>query len=132
MARGERVRESVKIIPGMAIWQVRAAIDTHPALIHQTKSASGAQLATLLGLTQPDVEGWLFPDTYVFDPDDLDLSIYQRAYAGMQKQLANAWDPFATRSGLSLHLPGIHRCLASVMCRHLAIEHQFGRPSLEP
>ncbi|MEY3718510.1 MAG: hypothetical protein RL727_431 [Pseudomonadota bacterium] len=92
MARGERVRESVKIIPGMAIWQVRAAIDTHPALIHQTKSASGAQLATLLGLTQPDVEGWLFPDTYVFDPDDLDLSIYQRAYAGMQKQLANAWD----------------------------------------
>ncbi len=91
MARGDRVREVVKIIPGMTIWQIRAAIDAHPALIHQTNSLSGAQLAKLLGLTQSNVEGWLFPDTYVFDPDDLDSSIYQRAYDGMQKQLANAW-----------------------------------------
>ncbi|BEI33575.1 endolytic transglycosylase MltG [Polynucleobacter sp. HIN5] len=92
MARGDRVREVVKLIPGMTIWQVRAAIDAHPALTHQTNSLSDAQLAKLLGLTQPSAEGWLFPDTYVFDPDDLDSSIYQRAYVGMQKQLANAWD----------------------------------------
>ena len=92
MARGDRVREVVKIIPGMTIWQVRTAIDTHPALTHQTNTLSGLQLAKLVGVTQSNVEGWLFPDTYVFDPDDLDLSIYQRAYAGMQKQLANAWD----------------------------------------
>lgn len=92
MARGDRVREVVKIIPGMTIWQVRAAIDAHPALIHQTNKLNSAQLATLLGISQPSAEGWLFPDTYVFDPDDLDSSIYQRAYVGMQKQLANTWD----------------------------------------
>jgi UPF0755 protein len=92
MARGDRVLEVVKLIPGMTIWQVQAAIDTHPALIHQTNSLTEAQLAKLLGLTQPSPEGWFFPDTYVFDPDDLDLSIYQRAYVSMQKQLANAWD----------------------------------------
>ncbi len=92
MARGDRVREVVKIIPGMSIWQVRAAIDTHPALIHQTDKLNSTQLATLLGIHQQNAEGWLFPDTYVFDPDDLDSSIYQRAYASMQKQLANAWE----------------------------------------
>ncbi len=92
MARGDRVREVVKIIPGMTIWQVRAAIDAHPALIHETNALSGERLAKLLGLAQPSVEGWLFPDTYVFDPDDLDSSIYQRAYVGMQKQLGSAWD----------------------------------------
>lgn len=83
MARGDRVREVVKIIPGMTIWQVRAAIDVHPALTHQTNTLSGTQLAKLLGLTQPSAEGSLLPDTYVFDPDDLDTSIYQRAYGGM-------------------------------------------------
>jgi UPF0755 protein len=92
MARGDRIRETVKIIPGMSIWQVRAAIDTHPALVHQSIKISDQELAKALGLSQSSPEGFLFPDTYVFDPDDLDLSIYQRANASMQKQLGAAWD----------------------------------------
>jgi len=92
MARGDRIREVVKIIPGMPIWQVRAAIDNHPALIHETKQMNDAQLAKLLGADHRSLEGLLFPDTYVFDPDDADRSIYQRAYTGMQKQLTNAWE----------------------------------------
>ncbi|MEY3814748.1 MAG: endolytic transglycosylase MltG [Pseudomonadota bacterium] len=92
MARGDRIRESVKIIPGMSIWQVRAAMDAHPALIHKSEALETSQFAKVFGLEAPSAEGYFLPDTYIFDPDEADLVIYQRAFAAMQKQLANAWD----------------------------------------
>lgn len=91
IARGDRVRESVAIIPGMTIWQLRALIDAHPALIHQTKGMSSKELLQALSLSYPGEEGLFFPDTYIFDPDDSDLSIYRRASQAMQKQLTAAW-----------------------------------------
>jgi UPF0755 protein len=44
IARGDRVRESIAIIPGMSIWQLRGLMDSHPALIHQTKDLSSKAL----------------------------------------------------------------------------------------
>jgi UPF0755 protein len=92
IARGDRVRESIAIIPGMTIWQLRALVDSHPALIHQTKGISSKALLQSLNLTYPGDEGIFFPDTYVFDPDEPDINIYQRASVTMQKQLLQAWD----------------------------------------
>ena len=92
IARGDRVRESIAIIPGMTIWQLRALVDSHPALIHQTKGISSKALLQSLNLTYPGDEGIFFPDTYVFDPDEPDINIYRRASLAMQKQLLQAWD----------------------------------------
>ncbi|WP_255539862.1 endolytic transglycosylase MltG [Polynucleobacter sp. 78F-HAINBA] len=92
VARGDRVRESVAIIPGMTIWQLRSLIDGHPALIHQTKGMSSKELLQAIGLSYPGDEGLFYPDTYIFDPDDSDISIYRRASQAMQKQLTSAWE----------------------------------------
>ena len=92
IARGDRVRESIAIIPGMTIWQVRALIDAHPALIHQTKGITSKQLLKAINLSYPSDEGLFFPDTYIFDPDEPDLNIYRRASQAMQKQLGSAWE----------------------------------------
>ena len=91
IARGDRVKESIAIIPGMTIWQLRALIDSHPALIHQTKGFSAKQLLQNLNLNYPGLEGAFLPDTYVFDPDDSDLDIYRKASQAMQKQLSQVW-----------------------------------------
>jgi UPF0755 protein len=91
IARGDRVKESIAIIPGMTIWQLRALIDSHPALIHQTKGFSAKELLQNLNLNYPGLEGAFLPDTYVFDPDDSDLDIYRRASQAMQKQLSQVW-----------------------------------------
>jgi len=91
IARGDRVKESIAIIPGMTIWQLRALIDSHPALIHQTIGFSAKQLLQNLNLNYPGLEGAFLPDTYVFDPDDSDLDIYRRASQAMQKQLSQVW-----------------------------------------
>jgi UPF0755 protein len=91
MARGDSIKESVTLIPGMSIWQVQKIIDAHPALLHQTKGMSASGLAKQLGLNQASAEGLLFPDTYIFDPDESDLVIYRRAADAMQKNLTKAW-----------------------------------------
>jgi UPF0755 protein len=92
IARGDRVRESIAIIPGMTIWQLRGAIDSHPALIHQTKGMDSKELLQSLNLTYPGLEGVFLPDTYIFDPDDLDINIYRRASSAMQKTLNQEWE----------------------------------------
>jgi len=76
----------------MTIWQLRSLIDQHPALIHQTKGMSSQELLKTIGLTYPGDEGLFYPDTYIFDPDDSDTSIYRRASKAMQKQLTAAWE----------------------------------------
>ena len=92
IARGDRVRESIAIIPGMTIWQLRSIVDAHPALIHQTKGMTNRELLQSLNLSYPSDEGIFLPDTYIFDPDEPDLNIYRRAAQGMQKQLTQSWD----------------------------------------
>lgn len=91
IARGDRVRESISIIPGMTIWQVRNLIDSHPALIHQTKGLNSKALLQVLKLNYSSDEGIFYPDTYIFDPDEIDTNIYQRASQAMQRQLDLAW-----------------------------------------
>jgi UPF0755 protein len=92
IAQGDRVRESITIIPGMTIWQIRDAVDAHPALTHQTKGMNSKALSQVLNLSLPELEGIFLPDTYIFDPEDLDINIYRRASAAMQKTLNQLWD----------------------------------------
>ena len=121
IARGDRIRESIAIIPGMTIWQLRAAIDAHPALIHQTKNMGSKELLGALNLSYPGDEGLFFPDTYVFDPDDADISIYRRASQAMQKQLNAAWEQREASS--MLQSPYELLILASI------VEKETGRSS---
>lgn len=121
IARGDRVRESIAIIPGMTIWQLRALIDSHPALIHQTKAMSSKELLQSLSLSYQSAEGLFLPDTYVFDPDETDLNIFRRASQAMQKQLAKTWSQ--KEEGIPLKSPYELLILASI------IEKETGRSS---
>jgi len=100
IARGDRVRESIAIIPGMTFWQLREVIDTHPALIHQTKGLGPRELLQSLNLNYPGIEGIFLPDTYIFDPEEPDINIYRRASQAMQKQLTQIWEQREPKSPL--------------------------------
>ena len=121
IARGDRVRESIAIIPGMTIWQLRSLIDSHPAIIHQTKGMSNKDLLQSLNLNYPGDEGIFLPDTYVFDPDEPDLNIYRKAALGMQKQLIQIWEQ--KEGNLPLKTPYELLILASI------VEKETGRAS---
>lgn len=121
IARGDRVRESIAIIPGMTIWQLRNMVDAHPALIHQTKGLSNKELLQSLNLSYPSDEGIFLPDTYVFDPDESDLNVYRKAAQGMQKQLNQVWSQ--KEEGLPLRTPYELLILASI------VEKETGKAS---
>ena len=121
LARGDRVKESIAIIPGMTISQVRNAIDSHPAIIHKTKDMDSKELLRSLNLSYPGDEGIFLPDTYIFDPDEPDLDIYRKASQGLQKQLAQIWEQKAV--GLPLKTPYELLILASI------VEKETGRSS---
>ena len=121
IARGDRVKESLAIIPGMTIWQLRSLIDNHPALIHQTKGMSTKELLQAINLSYPGDEGLFYSDTYIFDPDDSDISIYRRASQAMQKQLTAAWEQ--REAGSPLKMPYDLLILASI------VEKETGRSS---
>ncbi len=120
-ARGDRVRESIAIIPGVTIWQLRYLMDSQSAMIHRTKGMSNKELLQQLNLNYSSDEGLFLPDTYVFDPDELDLNIYRRAAQAMQKQLLQIWEQ--RDSGLPLKTPYELLILASI------VEKETGRLS---
>ncbi len=121
IARGDRVRESIAIIPGVTIWQLRSLMDSQSAMIHRTKGISNKELLQQLNLNYSSDEGLFLPDTYVFDPDELDLNIYRRAAQAMQKQLLQIWEQ--RDSGLPLKTPYELLILASI------VEKETGRLS---
>ncbi len=121
IARGDRVRESIAIIPGVTIWQLRSLMDSQSAMIHRTKGMSNKELLQQLNLNYSSDEGLFLPDTYVFDPDELDLNIYRRAAQAMQKQLLQVWEQ--RDSGLPLKTPYELLILASI------VEKETGRLS---
>ena len=121
IARGDRVRESIAIIPGMTIWQLRSLMDSQSTMIHRTKGMSNKELLQQLNLNYPSDEGLFLPDTYVFDPDELDLNIYRRAAQAMQKQLLQIWEQ--RDAGLPLKTPYELLILASI------VEKETGRLS---
>jgi len=69
-------------------------------LVHQTKGLSSNALLQSLNLSFPNDEGLFFPDTYVFDPGESDVSIYRRASLAMQKQLTQIWEQKPANSPL--------------------------------
>jgi UPF0755 protein len=121
IARGDRVKESIAVIPGMTVRQLRQLVDAHPSLLHQTKGMSPKQILQKLNLTYPGLEGIFMPDTYIFDPDESDIEIYRRASQAMQKQLSQAWSQKEASSPLKT--PYELLTLASI------VEKETGRPS---
>lgn len=116
--------DKITVVEGWTFSQMRAALDAHPALKHNTRGASEAELIALLGIPHPAAEGWFFPDTYFFPNGGSDAALMQRAYRAMQNQLNTLWN--ARSAGLPLANPYEALILASV------IEKETGQPAERP
>ena len=91
MARGDSVKLNVTLVEGWTFAQFKAAIDAQPELKKEAKAWSSKQLLAKLEAKESHPEGLFFPDTYVYEPGDSDLIIYQKAYRAMQNHLNDAW-----------------------------------------
>ena len=92
---------------------MRAALDTHATVRHDTAGLTDAEVMRRLDAQDLPPEGMFFPDTYLFGKGESDLAILARAYRAMQKQLQSAWQQ--RRPELPLSTPYEALILASIV-----------------
>jgi UPF0755 protein len=91
-ARGEVLQSEITIIEGWTFAQMRAALNAHPGVRHDTGGLSDQDVMQRLRAGEHDPEGLFFPDTYHFNTGASDLQVLSRAYQTMQEHLRAAWE----------------------------------------
>ncbi len=123
LSRGQVATSDVGFPEGWTLRQIRASVESDPALEHPAKSLSDDALARALG-AEGSLEGWLAPDTYRADFKSSDLELYARAYRAQKSRLEKAWAERAP--GLPYQTPQEALVMASI------IEKETAEPSERP
>lgn len=120
LIRGEVAQAEILFVEGWTFRQLRAALDAHRHVKHETAGAADAEIMQRIGAAGTVPEGRFFPDTYRFARGTSDAEILRQAYRAMQRHLEAAW---AGRSeNLPLASPDEALILASI------VEKETGRP----
>jgi UPF0755 protein len=91
MVRGDEELESVHIIDGWTVRQMRAALAAAPGLKNTTAGLSDEQLMAAIGAPDVKAEGRFYPDTYVYSKGVKDVLVLKRAHDALERQLQAAW-----------------------------------------
>jgi len=121
---GDFTQVEIIFVEGWTFRQMRAALNAHGELEHDTSALSDRQIMEELGIRGRPPEGLFFPDTYLFGKGESDLAILKRAHRAMNKRLQSAWDQRA--ANLPLATPYDALILASI------IEKETGLASDRP
>ena len=88
---GKEHQFSVTFIEGTRFKDALMILAEHPYIKPTIEDKSIKKIAGKLGIDSTNPEGWLFPDTYAFTADTLDITLLKRAYVNMQTQLNELW-----------------------------------------
>lgn len=113
VSTGQMTKGEIVFIEGWTFRQLRAALNNHPAVRHDSEKLSESELLQRLGITDKYAEGLFFPDTYFFSSGTSDLVLLKRAYQTMQAVLQKSWQDRAP--GLPLKTPYQALILASIV-----------------
>lgn len=91
LTRGDVTQAELKVIEGWTFGQMRAALDAHPAVRHDTLGLPADALLQRLGAPETHPEGLFFPDTYLFSRGASDLRVLRRAHAALRRHLEAEW-----------------------------------------
>jgi UPF0755 protein len=120
LARGEVAQSEIVFIEGWTFAQMRAALDAHLGVRHDTAGLTDSEVLGRLKALERHPEGLFFPDTYHFNIGASDFQILARAYQTMQSRLSAAWQQRAP--GLPYDQPYAALIMASI------VEKETGRP----
>jgi len=124
ITQGDFAQAEILFVEGWTFRQMRAALDSHPAIRHDSTGLPDAEVMRRLNGENGSPEGRFFPDTYIFGKGESDLTILGRAYRAMGKQLQLAWQQRSP--DLPLRSPYEALILASI------VEKETGRAADRP
>src|SRR5699024_5416861 len=113
MTAGDMRQARVALIEGWTYQRIRQALLAAPELQQTLDDVSEAELLDRLGVEDDSLEGWLYPDTYVFVPGSTDFDILRRAHVAQTEVLEQAWA--SRQEGLPLQTPYEALILASIV-----------------
>lgn len=102
LTRGDVSQAEIVFVEGKTFRDLRAVLDAHPDVRHDTAGLSNRDILAHLGVPESHPEGLFFPDTYLFPKQGSDLDILRRAYRTTQARLTEEWEnrdrsvPYAT------------------------------------
>jgi UPF0755 protein len=91
LVQGRETLQSLRLIEGWNLRQVRAALAAAPGLKPTITGWDDNRLMQELGAPGVPAEGRFFPDTYAYGRGVSDLTVLRRAHAAMQQRLASVW-----------------------------------------
>lgn len=90
LTRGDVTQAEIVLLEGWTFRQMRAALDAHAHVRHDTAGLTERQIMEKLG-AEGAAEGRFFPDTYLFAKGSSDLEVLKRSYRQMEKLLLMEW-----------------------------------------
>ena len=89
--KGDVVVYQIRFQEGWTAKQILASLQQEPRLKATLQNVSSDEIARKLGIENGQLEGWLFPDTYTFTRNTLDLEVLRQAHNKMRQLLEEKW-----------------------------------------
>lgn len=96
LTQGSSKRYRISLIEGTRLSEALVRLAQAPKLIQDVQPLNPASVQKLLLLDQV-AEGWIYPDTYVYQAGDSASSILEQAHARMKTVLAQEWQLYQER-----------------------------------
>lgn len=123
LATQSPITHRVSLIEGQFLREALATLANTPLLEQDVQPLTATNVAQLLNI-EGSPEGWLYPDTYVYQRGDKVSTILRQAHTRMQQQLEQAWA--ARQPGLPYKTPYDALIMASL------VEKETGAPYERP
>ncbi len=91
LASGKEAQFPLRFVEGMPVRDWLAQLRAAPYIRHTLKDDSYGTVAKALGINDSDVEGWFFPDTWLYTANTSDVTILKRAHQRMVKAVDAVW-----------------------------------------
>ena len=92
---GDVVLHQVTFVEGWTFRQIITALNEQSELAHQLSNKTNEEKLAILNLPISHLEGWFYPDTYLFTKGMSDVDLLRQSYKAMRKVLNEMW---ATRA----------------------------------
>lgn len=92
LASGKEAQFPIRFIEGMRLSDLLKQLREAPFIQHTLANDDYATVAKALGIADQDqIEGWFYPDTWVYTADTTDVALLKRAHQKMVNTVAETW-----------------------------------------
>lgn len=92
LASGKEAQLPVRFIEGMRLSDLLKQLRAAPFIQHTLADDNYSTVAKALGIDDPNqIEGWFYPDTWMYTANTTDVALLKRAHEKMVKTVAETW-----------------------------------------